>query len=275
MKRQLSLLLVAGLASVCLASPTSAAPAEPDRTPGAFKREARGVTVAQRPKQAIEGQRVGITVKVASPRQAKIVRIETRGEDIFGNPEWSTLKRAMVRGRSKVRLPVVVTGLNTQVFRAVAVYKDRKAAASKPFTVTVWRWIDLHDFDDYYSTTGAYASEYSTFPMNGHRYLGWQTYGDYGAWETRYTLGRHCRRMQGVFGVHDASADGSAAEISILTDDEPLFESTTLSPGSVQVVSKAMPLAYRISILAHTTSEDPSNLAYPAIGTPQFLCTGL
>ncbi|MDP2775223.1 MAG: hypothetical protein Q8O61_16850 [Nocardioides sp.] len=272
MKTLLSM-LVAGVACVCFSPPSVAVQGEADRTsPPA---PARSVKVVQRPKQVTEGQRAEITVKVAAPGQAKTVRIETRGEDIFGNPEWTTLKRALVRGRAKVRLAVTVTGVNTQVFRAVAVYKDKKSAASKPFPVIVWRWMGLHEFNSYYSTPGVYDSEYLAFPMNGHQYIGWQTYGSYGAWETRYTLGRHCRRMQGVFGVHDQSADGSTAKITVLADDQPLFESNALSPGTVQVVSRAMPRAYRISILAQTTSEDPSNYAYPAIGTPQFLCTGL
>lgn len=259
--------------SVSVSPPSVAAPEDAERTSPTAS--GRSVTVVQRPKQATEGQRAGITVKVASPAQAKIVRIETRSEDIFGNPEWTTLKRALVRGRPKVRLPVTVTGVNTQVFRAVAIYKDRKTVASMPFTVIVWRWIDLHNFDSYYSTPGVYDSQYLAFPMNGHQYVGWQTYGDYGSWETRYTLGRHCRRMQGTFGVHDESPDGSSAVITLLADDQPLFESTTLTPGSVQVVSRTMPLAYRIAIFAQSTSEEPDSPAYPAIGAPQFLCTGL
>lgn len=215
---------VALAASLTITPPSQASvPRDSDRTAPPV----RSVTVVQRAKQAIEGQRIGVTVRIAAPKQAKIVPIETRGEDIFGNPEWTTTKRSLVRGRAKVRLPVVVTGVNTQVFRAVAVYKDRKSATSKPFTVIVWRWLGLHEFDSYYSTPGVYDSEYLSFPH-----------------ERPPVRGLADLRQQWGLG-------------------DPLHARSPLPTNAGRVRR------------ARCLREDPEDPAFPAIGTPQFLCTGI
>ena len=80
---------------------------------------------------------------------------------------------------------------------------------ARPVVATRPHWYPLATFDTYYATAGVSDSEYGQFAMNGRSYSGgWYTYGTDGGWESRSTLGRHCRRMSGTFGVRDSSADG-------------------------------------------------------------------
>jgi hypothetical protein len=181
-----------------------------------------------------------------------------------------------VRDRRQLVFRAVAGATDRDRYRVVLQGKSDRSVASKPVSVKVWHWYPLTTFDSYYATSGVADYSSNQFAMNGRTYVGsWYTYGGYGSWESRYTLGRHCRSMRGAFGVTDKSADGSSATIQVLSEgSSPVYSSPALVPGVVD--AKVVPLAspYRISIIGTNTSAD-SLLAYPAAGDLQFLCNGL
>ena len=97
----------------------------------------------------------------------------------------------------------------------------------------------------------------------------------YPSYESRYTVGRHCKAIRGVAGVSDKSADRSSAVVSVVADETTtVFTSGTLSPGMAEQFEVDLAKPYRLSIQAQRTSP-ADQAAYPAIGSPELLCTGL
>lgn len=234
----------------------------------------RTVEVVKKPRNVTLGARFAVTVRVGAVRQARRVKIQAQTEDLYGNTQWTTVRARKVNGQARHRFKLVATEPNAQRFRSVVRYRDGKSVTSRPFTVTVWQWIDLARFDAYYETAGIMHYQSSQFPMNGDQYLGWYTYQDRGMWESRYTSGRNCKAFRGAFGVTDHSADGSSGRFTLLADDEVVFESPTLVPGMVKVARIDLAKPFRFAVQARNTSPE-GVLAWPAIGAPQFLCSGL
>ena len=232
--------------------------------------------IVSAPANAVLGQRISISVKVASPSQARTVQLQTRTQDIFGNARWTRVSAKRVKGKTRHVFRPVVNQADSQRFRAVATYTVGPAVASRPVSVKVWSWTALSVIPDYYKTNGVSDSAMLNFGMNGTQYLGWYTYGSYGSWEERFTPGRHCKRFRGDFGIQDSSDDASSAEFRITNVDTGalLYQSPTLAPGMIAHADFALPTPYRISIQATDTSVAELN-AYPAIGAPELLCRNL
>lgn len=250
-----------GMMPVVSATPASAAGAS--------------LSITSAPSNVTEGDRMKFGTKVASASKATRVQLQERQVDIFGNSSWVTVRSEKVRGRARHAFTVTADGINKERYRARAVYRSGKAAVSSSVTVTVWRWVPLGNYNAYYSTYGVSSNPYSNFAMNGRQYLGWYTYSSYRSWEARYTPGRNCKAFRGELGVRDESSDGSSATITLLTeDDQVLYESPPLEPGIVTKLNLAMSRPYRFSIRAADTSPDSAH-AYPAIGDPAYLCTGV
>jgi hypothetical protein len=235
----------------------------------------RSTWIASAPKDVNEGARVAIGVQVASPRKATKLRLQERRQDALGNYSWTTIRSRAVKGVARHTFKVVVAAENVGKYRSQVSYRTGRIASSKVATVRVWRWIPLVNLRSYYETHGVLANPYRSFNINGNQYLGWESYGSYPSWESRYTPGRHCKAFNGLLGVTDDSADGSTASISFGTDaDETIYTSPPLSPGMQIRVKLPMKLPYRFIIRARSTSA--SGIAvYPAIGDPAFLCTGV
>ena len=228
------------------------------------------------PREATQGDRISLGIRLTRPAQVRRVRVQHLTKDVFNNPTWETVKKLRPQNRTKLTYRTVAGETDRDRYRVVLERTKGRSITSKAVSVKVWHWYSLAHFPSYYRTTGV-ADYYSNhFAMNGRTYVGsWYTYGSYGGWESRYTLGRHCRSMSGTYGVTDSSADGSTATIQVLSEGaDPVYTSPTLSPGAVD--TKVVPLAspYRISILGTNTSTD-GLLAYPAAGDLQFLCSGL
>lgn len=232
------------------------------------------VEVVKKPQSVTLGARFAVTVKVGAARQAGRLRIQTQTEDVFGNKQWTTVKVRRVNAQARHKVQLMATEPNVQRYRSTVRYRDGKTVASKAFAVTVWQWVDLSRFDAYYATAGISGHQYSQFPMNGDQYIGWFTYLDKGMWEARYTTGRNCKAFRGTFGVTDHSADGSSGRFTLLADDVAVYDSPTLVPGVVEEARVNLAKPYRFSIQARDSSPE-GVLAWPAIGGPQFLCTGL
>lgn len=225
------------------------------------------------PNSLVEGDRLIVKVKVGRTQEAKRILLQRFTTDIFGNTSWETVKKAKVAGKKRHTFGAVAGEGDTERYRARVLYADAKPAMSKPASATVWHWSALTDMPDYYKTVGIFES--ASGPINGVQYNGVFTYGSsYSSWEIRYTLGRHCRALRGVLGVGDNSADGSSAVISLVQDEtHAILTSATLTPGMDQRFQVDLALPYRLSVQMQETSP-ADEAAYPAIGTPELLCTG-
>lgn len=272
-----SLATGAGAASASSADVADAAASEDTSSRAAAT---RAVKLNASDKQVEEGDRLTLTATVKSPQQASKVTLQKASVSVFsGNTYWNPVKTSWVRGKRKVRLKVVATDENTERYRAVVTYKTMKPATSKPVKVTVWRWVPLSEYDPYYETGGAI---FGTTTLNGHPYTGWgaATYSHAGAWESKFTPGRNCTTFRGVIGIADISHDGSSGLIRFTAEDTVIYESPALTPG--MDVSVNLPLAqpYRFGIQLFdttpggTTGRDAVE-AWPVIGDPALLCTGV
>lgn len=234
-----------------------------------------GVTIVDAPTSAIEGDRIELTVKIALAKKSKRVQLQEQQDDIYGNPQWVTVRSVRSQGSALHNFRAVADGLNSERFRARATYDGAKPVVSRPLAVTVWRWISLNDFDSYYSTYGVGNHEYLQFAMNGAQYRGWYTSGPYRSWESRHTPGRNCRAFRADLGVTDDSLDGSSGTITLLTEDgTAIYTSPPLTPGMVTPVEVELDLPYRFWVQANDTSPEDA-FAWPAMGDAAFLCTSL
>jgi hypothetical protein len=138
----------------------------------------------------------------------------------------------------------------------------------------------LSEYDPHYETGGAI---FGTTTINGKAYTGWgaASFSHVGAWESRFTPGRHCTTFRGVLGLGDISADGSSGTIAFTADDTDIYQSPVLTPG--MAVPVAIPLTakpYRFGIRltdttpGATTGRDAFE-AWPVIGEPALRCTGV
>jgi hypothetical protein len=240
----------------------------------------RGATVTAAATQVEEGSRLTLTATITSPLQASKVTLQKLYVPMYyGDPTWTPVKTLRVHGKRKVNFGVVATGLNNERYRVTVTYKNAKPFTSKPVGVTVWRWIPLSEYNPYYETGGAI---FGTTSINGHPYKGWgaATYSHAGAWESRFTPGRHCKAFQGVLGLGDVSADGSSGTINFTADDTVAYQSPSLTPGMDVPVVIPLPRPYRIGIQLFdttpggTTGRDDAE-SWPVIGDPALLCTGV
>lgn len=242
----------------------------------------RGATLSTSAKQVDEGNRYTLTATIKTPRQALNVSLQKYKPSFYGwdDPAWEPKKTIRVNARSKVKFGVVAVSENNERYRVVVTYKKTKPFTSKPVGITVWRWIPLSEYDPYYETGGAI---FGTTTINGQAYTGWgaASYSHVGAWESRFTPGRHCTAFRGVLGVGDISADGSSGTIAFTADDTDIYTSSSLTPGMSLPVT--IPLAakpYRFGIqLADTTPGGTTGNddieSWPVIGEPAFHCTGV
>ena len=260
----LATVLIAGLAP----HTATATPAEL-----ATRRPAKPVLVA--PDSVTEGDRFTVSVRIAKATTARRVQLEQLTTDLLGNRKWEAEKAARVAGHRKRTFKLIATEASSGTYRARVTYRDGSTVVSRPSRTTVWQWRPLWDFDQYYATSGVWTYN-SSFAINGTQYRGWSAYvGSYPSWEGRFTLGRHCRALRGVMGVTDTSADGSSVTIALVADDtNAVYQSPSLTPGMSHTFQVDLPLPYRLSIQAKNTSPEGVRV-YPAIGTPEVLCTGL
>jgi hypothetical protein len=205
---------------------------------------------------------------------AKRILLQRYVVDALGNGDWTTVEKAKVKHRKKHDFAAIAGEGDTERFRARVLYPDSRPLMSKPITATVWHWTDFFDFTAYYVTPGVDSSKYLSFTMNGRVYRGMYTRSSGPSWELRFTPGRHCKAFRGELGVTDKSADGSSAAIQLLADDVTVLASGPLTPGMTQPFNLDLATPYRLAIQAQNTSPADQS-AYPAIGIPELLCTGL
>jgi hypothetical protein len=228
------------------------------------------------PDQLVEGERFDVVVKVGRARDAKQILLQQLQTDIYGQTGWETVRKAKVRGQKKRTFHAVAGTDDSQRYRARVIYDDARPAMSRPVASTVWHWTDMMAFTAYAVTNGISSNHYNHFRMNGIEYHGgWYTYISYATWELRFTPGRHCKAFRGVAGLTDESKDGSSGAIQLVADETTTaFSSTTLTPGMDQPFQVDLATPYRLFIEAQKTSP-ADQAAYPAIGNPELLCTGL
>lgn len=221
--------------------------------------------------EVTEGDRLTVKVKVPKAATARSVTLQELGTDTYGRPAW--VKAGKRRAAKVSKFSVTVTATNVAKYRALVSYKkSAKPVKSNVASVKVWRWISLEDYVAYESTGGASFDEVA---LAGRTYFSWYAYSSsYRSWETRWTPGRNCKAFKGVAGVTDWSADGSSATVAVLADGVPVWQSPTLTPGMTVPFEVPLAMPYRFALLAVNSSADGVR-AYPAVGDPAFLCTGV
>lgn len=229
--------------------------------------------------QVAEGGRYSLTARVRSPKRAvRAVLEKWEVPAYYGEPYWDPVKTVRVAGKGKVTFKRVATDLNNERYRVVLTYKKvRKAVSSRPVSVAVWRWIPLSEYSPYYQSE-SYAIGAGTAMIDGRAYRGWgpYSYSRSGAWESRFTPGRHCTSFRAVLGVTDISADGSTASIGLTADDTLVYTSPSLTPGMSVPVTVALAKPYRFGVrFTDTTPEDVAGRSWPVLGDPAFYCTGV
>lgn len=226
------------------------------------------------PESVVEGDRYEVTVKVPRAATAVRVRLQRWTKDVLGNAAWVTVAVRKVRGKARQAFRAVAGEADSDRYRARVEYATGKPVMSTPDSVTVWHWTDLFEFERYYATAGIYPFG-TTVSINGNAYRGLMTYGSHTSHEVRFTTGRKCRAVRGVLGLSDGSADGSSASISLVADETTTpFTSGTLTPGMAQPFEMALDLPYRLAVRMQS-SAPAGGRAYPAVGAPELLCTGL
>ena len=226
------------------------------------------------PTNLVEGDAFTIQVKVGRNDNAKVVQLQ---QQVDGARGWQTVGKTKAKHKKKYEFHAVSGAGDTVSYRAKVVYRDSKPVTSEPSMSTVWHWTSLAAFVPYSHTAGVNDNHISSFTLNGAPYHGWFTTGAFKTWESRYTVGRHCNAIRGVAGVRDESADGSTAVVRLLADDVPVYASPTLTPGTAQTFQVALPsMPYRLAVQGQNIGATAPQLpVYPAVGTPELLCTGL
>jgi hypothetical protein len=223
------------------------------------------------PSSVVEGDRYVVTIK--APRSADRVLLQHQVTDVLGNATWEVVKRFKVRGHTKLSYRAVAGTAETDVYRAQVVSQGRRPSMSKAARTTVWHWTSLLKFATYDRTPGSYDFM-TSFAMNGVQRSGWFAYLGYSSYSTGWTVGRHCTAFRADAGVTDKTKPGASATIQLTADDVPVFTSGPLTPGMTQRVELPLASPYRLAVQAQDTS--PEGLqGYPALGSPELLCTGL
>lgn len=232
----------------------------------------RGASLEASTNEANEGDLVTMTAVVKSPAKAIRVTLQKEYISYYGDRSWIDADRTRARG-GKATFEVVATGPNSDRYRVSVAYKGAKPRTSKAKKITVWRWIPLTEYRPYYSTSG---TGYGEATINGRRYKAWgsYSYSQARAWEGRFTPGRNCKAFHAVLGVGDISDDGSSANIILTADDTPIYESPALTPGMEVPVDLTLDMPYRYGIQMFNTSAENVK-AWPVVGEPAFLCTGV
>jgi hypothetical protein len=223
------------------------------------------------PATVVEGDAFTVTAKVSRTEGAKQVQLQRA---VTGSG-WELVAKVKARARKTYTFPTSAGPEDLVRYRVKVLMHEGRAVTSGPVQTTVWHWTPMTDFGTYSQTSGVDFGNNVHITLSGVTYRGgWETYGKNATWESRITPGRNCRAFRGLLGVSDSSDDGSSAVISLAADDTPVYQSPSLTPGTVTPVQLDLALPFRLAIRAQRTS-NPSLSVSPAIATPELLCTGL
>lgn len=266
-QRSLSVVIGAGVIAVSAGAPTLGTTAPSPRP---------SVVVHDSDREVVEGDLVSITARVPKARAAKRVVLERLKMPVYegiGSPTWETVRSVAARGRARIKFSALAQQPDVEKLRIRVTYKSqRKSLLSKPVSLKVWSWVPLREISSYYSSTTVTLSELS---IGGRSYPAWGAYyGSATSYESRFTPGRNCKTFRGIAGLTDVSHDGATGTVQVSADDQPVWSSPSLTPGTTVPFELALDLPYRFSLLATNTS--PAGVrSYPAVGNPELLCSGL
>lgn len=255
---------VLATALACTAVPAVAVPAEPLGTPKPR------VTLSV-PTTVVEGEPFSLRARVSRTTGARQVQLLAAAP---GAP-WQVVSKTRARKKRTYSFTATAGPEDTVRYRVKVLY-ERGTVSSTPASTAVWHWTPMTDFEPYLQTPGVSFGNNVHITINGVGYRGgWETYGKYGVWESRVTPGRHCSALRGVVGISDDSADGSSAVVTVTAEETtPVYTSPTLTPGMSVPFQVALATPFRLGVSATRTSL-PTLAAYPALATPELLCTGL
>jgi hypothetical protein len=272
-----ALLSTLTIGAIALAGVMAPPPAEARHAEPLHRSSAHKVSISAS-RNVEESGRYQVTIKVASPRQATRIRVFQRQVDVLGDTSWNLTRTLAVNGVVTHKLKLAPIESNVERTRVTVSYREAPKTVSDSASTTVWSWTSLTKFRPYYDTDG--TSPYVSYAINGTEFAaGWMTYLTEPSWESRHTLGHHCKAFSGTLGLADDSADGSSATFTISDGTHTLYSSPTLTPGMDKPVHFTFSRIYRIWIHADNTSPDAESTddtaTYPAIGDPEVLCTGV
>lgn len=268
------LLAFAGTAGVVPASAdTPSTSAETVSVAGSARAAGVRVVTSVNVAEVTVGDGAVVRVKVPQARKASRVTLQEFGVNKYGTPAWVVVKT--VKAKKVNTFGVTVKAINTAKYRALVAYKGvKKPVKSNVATVMVWRWVALGAFEAYADTGG---TAFTNVDIAGQSYfpawIGANGLGG-GVWEEKFTLGRHCKAFKGVAGVSDDSDDGSSATVVITADDVPVYQSPVLTPGTAVPFEVPLAMPYRFAVKGTDTSAQYVD-AFPAVGHPSLLCTGV
>lgn len=278
-----SLLVGAGVAPAASADMTGPDPANDSlsvnvatggATPAEVSAKARAkVTVTTDVSEVVEGDQMTVRVKVANAKTARKVTLQEFAPNRFGALAWTSVGSR--RAAKSVKFPVTVTVENTAKYRALVSYKKTaKPVKSNTASVTVWRWISLENYAANYSSGGAGFTE--DLSLGGRTYLGWSPYASATTrmWETGWPAGRHCKAFKGIAGLASGSDIGSTGTVSVVADGVPVWQSPVLTPGTALPFETPIPTPDQFMLRAVDASTGAVE-AFPAVGDPELLCTGV
>jgi hypothetical protein len=235
------------------------------------------VAVSHSDHEVVEGEVVRVVARIPAAATAKRVTLERLALPIYegiGRPSWEAVESVSVRRRSRVTFRSTAQQRDFEKLRVRVQYKGiDRVRSSKPVKIKVWSWVPLREVQSYYATTGTVFGESA---IAGRSYPTWGAayWSSAPSWESRHTPGRNCKAFRGKAGVTDLSADSSTANIQLFADEQLVWTSPTLPPGMALPFEVTLSSPYRIALLASNTSTAGTR-AFPAIGEPELLCSGL
>lgn len=237
------------------------------------------------PKTVVEGTNYKLIAKIAKPRSASRVTLESHSVSQYGleNDAWQKVSSTKVRGRSKITFELKAGTDREDYYRVAVSYvgiKGVKAAVSKPARVDLMHWFD--------GLGGAYyeageGTDVVGFQMAGRAWRGWHMYGGTSA-TSDYTLIADCTEFKATVGLTDDSDDNGTGTLtlSVINPHDAvttIYTSPTLIPGVTADITLKLAKPYRFGVDALNTSTPVTNgtttttpIADPAVGNPRFLC---
>lgn len=219
-----------------------------------------------------EGTVVRVTATIPKPRGARRVELFRWIESPYSVAgRWESVRSLAVRGRAKVRFLVVAAQENRERFRFQVTRRGARTITSKARSVTVWRWIELRRFQPY-QTAG--SPLFWSKDVAGRTYRTWGAYSSGTSWEGRFTAGRNCSTLRGIFGLADDSYDAASGSMAVDVDGVPKAQISRVVPGQTVPFSVPLNRAYRFTVLLRNTAA-PGVRSLPVLAGAELRCTGL
>jgi hypothetical protein len=270
MVRMLGAVVATALTVTCAVAGAATTQVNAVDRPGPAAKPGKPTVTLSVPTSVVEGDVLTIQARIGRLDGARRVELLRATGSV-----WDVIDTARVRKKRTFNFEDLA-GTGDSVRYRVKLLLDKGSASSETSLVTIWHWTPMTDFETYYKSPGIAFTNNTRITLSGIKYRGgWEAEGDYGVWESRVSPGRHCSQLRGIAGLDDASSDGASAVVSVISDEATtVYVSPTLVPGTPVPFQVAIGTPFRLGVQAARTSL-PIQKVYPAIASPELLCTGL